>query len=384
MAGDGAGVVGRVALLLVARVVLLVDDDQAEVVDRGEDRRARADADLRLAAPQPLPLVEAFAVGEGAVEDGEAVAEAGAEAGDGLRREADLGDEDDRAAAALERRLDRRQVDLGLARAGDAVEELLAGRAGLAVERRHQGVDGGPLLGEEPRRLDRGVEAGGGGGAADARVAGRDQAALGEPADDRGVRADRGGQLRRRHLAALDQRLEHRPLLHAEPLAALQRRLAGGRDLGPQLGLRPHRAGGAAGPGPRRQHQLEPARGGRAVLPRDPQPELHQLRRGARLERLDRLREPLRRQLRGLGQLDHDAEQAARPERDPDQAADLEPRHRVRPAVVERAPQRAGGRQRLDLEDRHRDRGYGCAGTGVRKAWQTPLERLCCRAWRST
>jgi hypothetical protein len=92
------------------------------------------------------------------VEDGEAVAEAGAEAGDRLRREADLGDEDDRAAAALQRRLDRRQVDLGLARAGDAVEELLAGRAGLAVERRHQGVDRGLLLGEELRRLDRGVE----------------------------------------------------------------------------------------------------------------------------------------------------------------------------------------------------------------------------------
>src|ERR1700761_5918617 len=64
VAGDGAGVVGRVALLLVARVVLLVDDDQAEVPDRGEDRRARTDANLRLAAAQPRPLVEAFAVGE--------------------------------------------------------------------------------------------------------------------------------------------------------------------------------------------------------------------------------------------------------------------------------------------------------------------------------
>src|SRR6202012_4382959 len=139
-----------------------------EVTHRGEDRRARTDADLRLAGPQSLPLVEAFAVGEGAVEDGEAVAEAGAEAGDGLRREADLGDQDDRPAAALQRRLDRRQVDLGLARAGDAVEELLAGRVGLAVERRDQGVARGPLLGQEARRLDRGVEPGRGGGAADA------------------------------------------------------------------------------------------------------------------------------------------------------------------------------------------------------------------------
>ena len=114
--------------------MLLVDDDQAEVADRGEDGGARADADAGLAAAQAAPLVEALAGGEGRVEDGEAVAEAGAEAGDGLRREADLGDEDDRAAAARERRLDRGEVDLGLAGAGDAVEELGARGAGVAVE----------------------------------------------------------------------------------------------------------------------------------------------------------------------------------------------------------------------------------------------------------
>src|SRR6201995_332368 len=97
---------------------------------------------------------------------GKRLPEAGGEPGDRLRREADLGDEDDRPAPALERRLDRRQVDLGLARAGDAVEELLTGRVGLAVERRDQGVDRGLLLGQEPGRLDRGVEGGRGGGGA--------------------------------------------------------------------------------------------------------------------------------------------------------------------------------------------------------------------------
>ena len=121
--------------------MLLVDDDQAEVADRGEDGRARADADAGLAAAQPPPLVVALAGGEGRVEDGEAVAEAGAEAGDRLRGQADLGDEDDRAPAALQRRLDRRQVDLGLARAGDAVQEQLARGAGLAVERGDDRVD---------------------------------------------------------------------------------------------------------------------------------------------------------------------------------------------------------------------------------------------------
>ena len=46
---DVAGVVARVAFVLVGGVVLLVDDDQTEVFDRREHGRARADADPRLA-----------------------------------------------------------------------------------------------------------------------------------------------------------------------------------------------------------------------------------------------------------------------------------------------------------------------------------------------
>ena len=60
------------------------------------------------------------------------VPEAVGEPGDDLRGERDLGHEDDRAAALRERRRGRAQVHLGLARAGDAVEEQprrLAGRA---------------------------------------------------------------------------------------------------------------------------------------------------------------------------------------------------------------------------------------------------------------
>ena len=43
--GDFARVIARRLALLVARLVLLVDDDGAEVVERREDRRARADGD---------------------------------------------------------------------------------------------------------------------------------------------------------------------------------------------------------------------------------------------------------------------------------------------------------------------------------------------------
>jgi hypothetical protein len=95
--GDVAGVVARVALVLVGGVVLLVDDDQAEVDDRREHRRARAHADARLAAAQALPLVVALALGELGVQHRDRVAEALDEAADDLGRQRDLGHEDDRA-----------------------------------------------------------------------------------------------------------------------------------------------------------------------------------------------------------------------------------------------------------------------------------------------
>ena len=122
-------VVARIRLLLVRRVVLLVDADDADPIERGEDRRAGADDDRSVAACDPLPLVAALGLGERRVEDGDAVAEAGAEAADRLRRERDLRDEHDRAASPLERGRARLDVDLGLAAAGRAVEQEVAAAA---------------------------------------------------------------------------------------------------------------------------------------------------------------------------------------------------------------------------------------------------------------
>ena len=78
--GDVPGVVARVALVLVGGVVLLVEHDQAEPLDRREDRRARADADARGTAAQPAPLVVALARRQLGVQDGDGVAEAVGEA----------------------------------------------------------------------------------------------------------------------------------------------------------------------------------------------------------------------------------------------------------------------------------------------------------------
>ncbi len=310
------------------------------------------------------------------MEDGEAVAEPGAEAGDGLRGEADLGDEDDRPLAALQRRLDRGQVDLGLARAGDAVQQQAALGPGLAVERGDDRVDRLLLLGQQlgaARRGRRGAECAGARRRRELRVAIRSRSL--QPPQGLAVGADRGGQLGARHLAGA-QRLQHRPLLDPEAPAAAQRLLAGRQDLRPQLDLGADRA--AAGAGARRQHQLQAARGGRAVLAGDPEAEPDQLRRGAGLERLDRLRQPLRRQLRGRGQLDHDAEQLARPEGDADDAADLEVLHRLRLAVVERAPQGAGGGQRLDPEDGHPVEGMAARGRPAASPGERRGEGICC------
>ena len=332
--------------------MLLVDHQQAEVGDRSEDGRAGPDADARLAASQSSPLVVALAVGEGRVQDRDAIPEPGPKPGHRLRSQADLGDEDDRPLAASERRLDRRQVDLGLARAGDAVQQQRAlPGGGAAVDRSDDLLDCGLLLrkqlgpprGSAHRSVLRRPSHG--------RAASRDQAALLEPAQDLAIGPDRRRELLGGQLARFAQRLEHRALPDAEPLAAAQRLLARRGDLGPQLDPRAHPLPG--GSGPRRQHQRQPARRGRAVLAPHPEPEPDQLGGGARLQRFERLSEALGRQLRALRPPDDDAEHPAVAEGDADDAADLEILHRLRKSVVERTAQSAGIGQRLDFGNRH-------------------------------
>ena len=125
LGGDVARVVAGVALVLVGGVVLLVDDDQAEVLDRREHGRARTDADPRLARAQAPPLVVALGRAQPRVQHRDGVAEALDEAPHDLRGQRDLRDEHDRAAPLLERDRGGAQVDLGLAGAGHAVQQPL-------------------------------------------------------------------------------------------------------------------------------------------------------------------------------------------------------------------------------------------------------------------
>jgi hypothetical protein len=107
--------------------VLLVDDHEAELGNGSEHGRARPDADARLAAAQAQPFVVALAVAHARVQHGHGRAEARLETPDDLRGQGDLGHEHDGPAAALQGRGRGAQVDLGLPRAGDAVQEEALG-----------------------------------------------------------------------------------------------------------------------------------------------------------------------------------------------------------------------------------------------------------------
>ena len=138
--GDRACVVPRIGLLLVRRVVFLVDADDPEPRHRCEDGGACADDDRRLAARDACALVATFCLAQGGVKNGDALTEACAKASERLRRQRDLGHEDDGAAVALQCGGARLEVDLGLPAARGAVEEEVrrfacVERSGDALER---------------------------------------------------------------------------------------------------------------------------------------------------------------------------------------------------------------------------------------------------------
>ncbi len=122
--GEIARRVAKAALLLERRVVLLVDDDEARRRQRCEHRRARADDEARFAAIRASPRVESLALGDGRVQHGELFAEAVAQSAHELRRQADLRHEQQSLPAGRELRRDEPQVDLGLAAARHAVQQI--------------------------------------------------------------------------------------------------------------------------------------------------------------------------------------------------------------------------------------------------------------------
>ena len=119
-----ARVIMRAVLLLVDRVVLLIDHDQAEVGVREKQRGARADHDAHPARGDRRPGARALAGAELGMPFGRTHAEALREAVEELRRECDLGQEHQRLSPFPDRLGDRLEIDLGLARPGHAVEQV--------------------------------------------------------------------------------------------------------------------------------------------------------------------------------------------------------------------------------------------------------------------
>ena len=298
--------------------MLLVDHDQAEPPHRGEDGRARTDAHPRLPRPQPRPLVVALAGRELRMQDGDRVAEARDEARHDLRGQRDLGDEHDHSAAVREGLLGGPQVDLRLARAGDAVQQHPLARRGGHDRAQRRGLVGGQLR-LRARGADGDVQ---GRPAHDARRDAREAARL-QPAQ-RGEVAPREAR----------QRVQQRALAVAQAVFHVD----GPRRRRPQRGLGPRAL--------RRQQERERARRRRAVLGRHPQREVHQLGGQPRLEdaaRRDRV------VLGALGQPRDHADDVAMAEGHDEDRAHVDP---LGPQVVERPAQRAGRRERLDLDYR--------------------------------
>ena len=123
-------------LLLETRLMCLVDDDQAEAAIGEEKSGAGADRDPRLTRRDSSPSAAALALAQARMPGHRLAAEAGREALQEGLGERDFGEQDEHLLAAPDRLGDRLEVDFGLARAGDAVEQ--PGRELPGVHRRAQ------------------------------------------------------------------------------------------------------------------------------------------------------------------------------------------------------------------------------------------------------
>jgi len=121
--GDLPGMIHGRAILLVAGIVLLIEDDQPQIRHGAQDRRACAHHQPQLTGTNPPPLIIPLTTGEAAMHDGDRVRMSGSKAADDLRRQRDLWHQDDGAKALSQHLLRCTQVELGLATAGDALQQ---------------------------------------------------------------------------------------------------------------------------------------------------------------------------------------------------------------------------------------------------------------------
>ncbi len=115
--------VAEAFLLLVGAVVFLVDDDQPSLRQRREYRRAGAQDHPRTARAGAQPGARTVALGQVRMQHLDDHPEPLAQAPHGLRRQADLRYQQQRLFALRQYLLDQCQINLGLAAAGNAIEQ---------------------------------------------------------------------------------------------------------------------------------------------------------------------------------------------------------------------------------------------------------------------
>src|SRR6266849_7016592 len=103
--------------------MFFVDDDQREISNRRKDRGASAHNHARVTTLDAMPLLRALPVGECRVQDGYFVAKDLMQIGGDRWGEADFRDEKDGGASGLKHSAHAREIDSGLPRAGDAMQE---------------------------------------------------------------------------------------------------------------------------------------------------------------------------------------------------------------------------------------------------------------------
>ena len=118
-----ARMVARCALGFVGILLLLVDDEQAKVLHGRKDGAACADDDARKAGADAFPLIITLRERKAAVQNGHRISKVRGKRLDHLRRQRDLGHEQDRPLPCRERLLDQVQVNERLAAAGHAEQQ---------------------------------------------------------------------------------------------------------------------------------------------------------------------------------------------------------------------------------------------------------------------
>ena len=119
--------IARCAIALLERpLVLLVDDNQPEVIDGGEDAGTRAYDDAIASSFDLVPLIKALSDGETGVLQRDLAGKSGSESLQCLGRHGNFGNHDDCSLSRFDAFFDRSKVYLGLAAAGHAEEKELA------------------------------------------------------------------------------------------------------------------------------------------------------------------------------------------------------------------------------------------------------------------